>query len=189
MQWRKNTAAFFTGSALLSSSLAPSHIFMSPTFFSPLSFSLVLPLSPLSVRLLVFRTQQLPCPYSTVCAISEWSCLQVQPAHGLRWSLTTTSWLWLHGGPAHTQRNPRAGTWKREKTRKRWDRKTYSGTIEMIIATDVLWHLNKDQIQSEFSYFSSFYPLKTCTWNKKCCSAHIMWPWSWELGLLECVSE
>lgn len=36
---KQDTAAFFTGSALLSRSLAPSHIFMSPTFFSPLSFS------------------------------------------------------------------------------------------------------------------------------------------------------
>lgn len=39
---KQDTAAFFTGSALLSHSLAPSHIFMSPTFFSPLSLPLCL---------------------------------------------------------------------------------------------------------------------------------------------------
>lgn len=116
---KQDTAAFFTGSALLSRSLAPSHIFMSPTFFSPLSFSLSLPLSPLSVRLLVFRTQQLPCPYCTVCAISEWSLLLVQPACELRWSQTTASWLWLYGGHAHTQRKPGVGTWKRERNREK----------------------------------------------------------------------
>lgn len=124
---KQDTAAFFTGSALLSRSLAPSHIFMSPTFFSPLSFSLSLPLSPLSVRLLVFRTQQLPCPYCTVCAISEWSLLLVQPACELRSSQTTTSWLWLYGGHAHTQWKPGvAPERERETERKRWDRKTYS---------------------------------------------------------------
>lgn len=116
---KQDTAAFFTGSALLSRSLAPSHIFMSPTFFSPLSLSLFLPLSLLSVRLLVFRTQQLPCPYCTVCAISEWSLLLVQPACELRWSQTTTSWLWPYGGCAHTQREPGVGTWKRERNREK----------------------------------------------------------------------
>lgn len=46
---KQDTAAFFTGSALLSGSLAPSHIFMSPTFFSPLSFSPSLSLCLLSL--------------------------------------------------------------------------------------------------------------------------------------------
>lgn len=118
---KQDTAPFFTGSALLSRSLAPSL----PRIFSCLprsflaSLFLSLPLSPLSVRLLVFRTQQLPCPYCTVCAISEWSLLLMQPACELRWSQTTTSWLWLYGGHAHTQRKPGVGTWKRERNREK----------------------------------------------------------------------
>lgn len=33
---------------------------------------------------------------------------------------------------------------ERERNRKRGDRKTYSGTVEINIATDILWHSNKD---------------------------------------------
>lgn len=46
---------------------------------------------------------------------------------------------------------------ERETERKRWDRKTYSGTVEVIVAKDVLWLENKEQIQIGFSYFSLFF--------------------------------
>lgn len=115
---KQDTAPFFTGSALLSCSLAPRIFSCLPRSFLA-SLSLFLPLSPLSVRLLVFRTQQLPCPYCTVCAISEWSLLLMQPACELCWSQTTTSWLWLYGSHAHTQRKPGVGTWKRERHREK----------------------------------------------------------------------
>lgn len=138
---KKRHCCIFTGSALLSCSLAPSHIFMSPTFFSPVSFSLSLPLSPLSVRLLVFRTQQLPCPYCTVCAISEWSCLLVQPAcvsfAEARPQLAdcgcTVAML------VHRETLELAPEREREVERDETE-KTYSGTVEINIATDVLWH-------------------------------------------------
>lgn len=165
---KQDTAAFFTGSALLSRSFAPSHIFMSPTFFSPLSFplplSLPLPLSPLSVRLLVFRTQQLPCPYCTVCAISEWSLLLVQPACELRWSQTTTSWLWLYGGHAHTQRKPGVGTWKRERNRETEMRQKNIQWHSRGYYTDVCFDSKtKNKFRFALAIFPFLIPLKTCT--------------------------
>lgn len=116
---KNKTLLHFSQVLLCSLGLLLPRIFSCLPRFSCLSLSLSPSVSSLSVRLLVFRTQQLPCPYCTMCAISEWSLLLVQPAWELCWSQTTTSWVWLYGGCAHTQRKPGVGTWKRERNRDR----------------------------------------------------------------------
>lgn len=91
----KKTLLHFSQVLLCSLALTYFHVFH--------IFLASLPLSPLSIRLLVFSTHQLLCPYCTVWAISEWSHLLVQPAHELSWNRTTASRLWLYAGYACTQ--------------------------------------------------------------------------------------
>ncbi len=138
---KQDTAAFFTGSALLSRSLAPLHIFMSPTFFSPLSFPLSLSLCLLSLSVcLSFALSS--CRVHTVqCVLflneAFFSCSQPVSFAEARPQLAdcgcTVAML------IHRESLELAPERERETERKRWDRKTYSGTVEVIIATDVLW--------------------------------------------------
>lgn len=155
---KKKTLLHFSQVPLCSLAPLLPHIFSCLPRSSRLSRSpSPLPLSPLSVRLLVFRTQQLPCPYCTVCAISEWSCLLVQPACELCWSQTTASWLWLYGGRARTQKRYSWHLKEREKQKEmrqkniHWHRRDYY-SYRCFLALK-----QKAQIQFGFRYFSPFF--------------------------------
>lgn len=153
---KQDAAAFFTGSALLSRSLAPSHIFMSPTFFSPLSFSLSLCLLSLSVCLSFALSSCRVHTVQCVLFLNEafFSCSQPVSFTEARPQLADCGCMVAM--LIHRESLELAPDRERETARKRWDRKTYSGTVEVIIATDVLWLQNKDQIQIGFCYFSPF---------------------------------
>lgn len=112
---KQDTAAFLTGSALLSRSLAPSHIFMSPTFFSPLS-------PPFCPSACLSHSAAAVSILYSVCYFWMKPFL-MQPACKPHWSQTPTSWLGLYSGHAHTWRKPGVDTQKREKQRERWDKK------------------------------------------------------------------
>lgn len=92
---KNKTLHFSQVSTLLSRSLAYFHV------SHVLLASLSPPLSPLSVRLLVFHTQQLPRPYCTMCAISEWRLLLIQAASEARPQLANCGSIvvaLMHGG-------------------------------------------------------------------------------------------
>lgn len=141
---KQDTAAFFTGSALLSRSFAPSHIFMSPTFFSPLFLSSLLSLCLLSLSVcLSFALSS--CRVHTVqCVLflneAFFSCSQPVSFAEARPQLADcgcTAAVLVH------RESRGAGTWKRERESNREkemrQKQTYSGAVEIVTATDVLW--------------------------------------------------
>lgn len=135
---KQDTAAFFTGSALLSRSLAPSHIFMSPTFFSPLSFSLSLSLCLLSLSVcLSFALSS--CRVHTVqCVLflneAFFSCSQPVSFAQARPQLADCGCMvamLIHSESLELHLKEREKQRERDETEKH--------TVEVIVATDVLW--------------------------------------------------
>lgn len=126
-------------------SLAPSHIFMSPTFFSRLSLSLSLSLPPLcllslsvclSFALSSCRVHTVQC----VLFLNEafFSCSQPVSFAEARPQLADCGCMVAM--LIHRESLELAPEREREKQRERDEtEKTYSGTVEVIIATDVLW--------------------------------------------------